>query len=200
MQAPSRRRFVKSAGLALTGAFIAAHWTQVCEAAEHAHDVAAKPGGKLRFLSDSEAAEVSAIASCIIPSGATPGAREANATFFIDAALGTFMARLAPEWRKGLAAFNAAFARAAPGAASFSKAPEDRQIAFVRTVDTTPFFNTMRTLTVLGTVTLPRYGGNQGKVGWKMMGFEDRHVFVPPFGDYDREYKGFEPYTGAVKT
>ena len=27
------------------------------------------------------------------------------------------------------------------------------------------------------------------------MGFEDQHVFEPPFGYYDRDYQGFVPYT-----
>ena len=26
---------------------------------------------------------------------------------------------------------------------------------------------------------------------WLLLGFEDRHVFEPPFGDYDRDYPGF---------
>jgi hypothetical protein len=28
-------------------------------------------------------------------------------------------------------------------------------------------------------------------MGWKLIGFEDRHVFEPPFGYYDRDYPGF---------
>jgi hypothetical protein len=28
-------------------------------------------------------------------------------------------------------------------------------------------------------------------VGWKLIGFEDRHFFQPPFGFYDRGYPGF---------
>ena len=27
--------------------------------------------------------------------------------------------------------------------------------------------------------------------GWKLIGFEDRHAFQPPFGYYDRDYPGF---------
>jgi len=39
--------------------------------------------------------------------------------------------------------------------------------------------------------TLPAYGGNRGGVGWKLIGFEDAHVFQPPFGYYDRGYPGY---------
>lgn len=194
-----RRQFLKSAGGVLSSAFIAANWSQICAAAEHAHDVAANAGGgQFRFLSDAERAEVEAIASCIIPSGATPGAREANAVQFIDTALATFMSGLVPQWRAGMTQFASAFGAAAPGVPSFSQASEERQIAFMSTVDRTPFFNTMRQLTVLGTLTSPAYGGNKNKVGWQLMGFIDTHVFAPPFGDYDRDYKGFVPYTGRA--
>ena len=35
------------------------------------------------------------------------------------------------------------------------------------------------------------YVKSQAGVGWKLIGFEDRHVFQPPFGYYDRDYPGF---------
>jgi hypothetical protein len=31
----------------------------------------------------------------------------------------------------------------------------------------------------------PSYGGNRDLVGWKLIGFEDRFQFEPPFGYYD---------------
>ena len=46
-------------------------------------------------------------------------------------------------------------------------------------------------LTLLGMFSLPSYGGNRGGVGWKLIGFEDAHVFQSPFGYYDRDYPGF---------
>jgi hypothetical protein len=39
---------------------------------------------------------------------------------------------------------------------------------------------------------MPEYGGNREGLGWKLIGFEDRHIFEPPFGYYDRDYPGFE--------
>jgi hypothetical protein len=38
---------------------------------------------------------------------------------------------------------------------------------------------------------LPAYSGNRGGIGWKLIGFEDHHVFHPPFGYYDRGDPGF---------
>jgi hypothetical protein len=44
---------------------------------------------------------------------------------------------------------------------------------------------------MLGMFTMPSYGGNRNGVGWKLIGFQDAHVFYPPFGYYDRDYPGF---------
>jgi hypothetical protein len=38
---------------------------------------------------------------------------------------------------------------------------------------------------------LPEYGGNRNGAGWTLIGFEDAHIFHPPFGHYDRDYPGF---------
>jgi hypothetical protein len=35
----------------------------------------------------------------------------------------------------------------------------------------------------------PAYGGNFNQIGWKLIGFEDKFNFKPPFGYYDRDYK-----------
>ena len=69
----------------------------------------------------------------------------------------------------------------------------------MRTVEQTPFFEQMRLLTLLGMFSSPAYGGNVDGAGWKLLGFEDRHVFEPPFGWYDRDYPGFaiEPHGSA---
>jgi hypothetical protein len=51
----------------------------------------------------------------------------------------------------------------------------------------------------MGTLASSRYGGNHEGLGWKLMGFEDQHVFEPPFGYYDRDYSGFAPDLPAKK-
>jgi hypothetical protein len=38
---------------------------------------------------------------------------------------------------------------------------------------------------------MPAYGGNRNGAGWRLLGFQDMHVFQPPFGYYDRDYQGF---------
>jgi len=76
-------------------------------------------------------------------------------------------------------------------AGSFASLPSERQVEYLKEVDQTPFFTTTRLLTLLGMFSLPTYGGNRDGVGWKLLGFEDAHVFRPPFGYYDRDYPGF---------
>ena len=61
----------------------------------------------------------------------------------------------------------------------------------MRTVEQTPFFERMRLLTLVGMFAMPKYGGNRDGIGWKLLGFQDQHIFQPPFGYYDRDYPGF---------
>jgi hypothetical protein len=193
MTIESRRQFLLATGSTVITGLVASHWPAILDAAEHASH--AEPASTpLQFLDAAEAADVEAIASQIIPSGATPGAREAHAMWFIDHALTTFFAQRAPAFHAGLTEFRRAYATAHAGG-TFATATEAQQLAFLTLNEKTPFFDSLRQLTVLGTLCSPQYGGNHGMAGWKMMGFEDQHIFIPPFGYYDREYTGFVPYT-----
>ena len=197
---PSRRQFLAAIGNLTSGAWIAMNWPQIAAAADMAgmagmSDMSAPPT-TLTTLSAAEAADVDAIANLIVPGGATPGAREARAIYFIDNALGSFFKAQLPSFRKGLADFGTAYAAKGTGK-PFSAAPEAQQIAWLKEVDKTPFFLAVRRLTVLGLIALPKYGGNKDNLGWKLLGVEDSHVWEPPFGYYDKDYAGFEPYPGT---
>ncbi len=198
-RARSRRSFLLSTGGLLGGAWLGAHWPAIAAAANHAEGMmseAPPPWTGFQFLSAAEASDVDAIAAQIVPGGATPGAREAGATHFIDRALATFFAAWAADFRTGLGEFGTRFRTANPQAASFAQAGGEQQLAFLKTVDHTPFFDSVRTLTLLGMFSSPKYGGNVGGAGWRLIGFEDRHAFTPPFGYYDARYEGFVPYAG----
>jgi gluconate 2-dehydrogenase gamma chain len=145
-------------------------------------------------LTPEQARDVEAIAMQIVPSGATPGAREAGVVYFIDRIHAAPFAGEAPRFLEGLKAFQAEFSRRHAGAGGFADLPGADQLAYLKTVEATPFFGRMRFLTVLGLLSLPSYGGNADKLGWKLVGFVDQHAWEPPFGDYDRDYAGFEPY------
>jgi hypothetical protein len=199
---PTRRQFL-SAGMTLAGAgLIDLNWAEVAAAAEHADHMASMaevipaPTG-FATLTAAEAVEVEAIASLIIPGGDTPGAREAGVVYFIDRALGTFFSAELPAFRKGLMEFQRNFVAHGSSGKLFSQVGAARQIAWLHEVDESSFFNTVRRLTLVGLVALPKYGGNRDKLGWKLIGFEDRHFWQPPFGHYDADYPGFEPYPGT---
>ncbi len=189
----TRRSFLMASGQTLGAGWLALNWPKISAAAMHAHENAAVPEPRISVLSAGQAREFDAIASQIIPTDDTPGAHEAGAVYFIDAALAGFFSTHREELLAGLAEFVAAFAKRFPGE-SFAMSPAERQIEFLKSVETTPFFQTTRFLTVLGLFANPQYGGNRGGAGWKLIGFEDTHAFQPPFGYYDRDYPGFVPY------
>ena len=197
---PSRRQFLTAIGNLASAGWITLNWPQIAFAAEHAdhaaHDTTAPPA-TLTTLSAAEAAEVDAIANQIVPGGATPGARDARVIYFIDTALGSFFAAQLPSFRQGLAEFGSGYAARYGAGTPFSAAPEAQQAAWLKEVDKTPFFTAVRRLTVLGLIALPKYGGNHDNLGWTLIGVEDNHYWEPPFGYYDKDYPGFEPYPGT---
>jgi hypothetical protein len=182
-----------SSGELLGVAWLVAQWPSIAAAAHHAEQGADAGAPRLQFFSAADAADVAAICEQIVPSGRTAGAREAHAVFFIDRSLSTYFAKLAPGYRAGLAEFQDRF-RSASKSQPFAAAQGGDQIAFLKAVDLSPFFESTRMLTVLGMLASPKYGGNYQGLGWKMVGFADQHAFAPPFGYYDREYGGFIPY------
>jgi hypothetical protein len=193
----SRRAFLQAGGGWLGGAWVVAQWPAIAAAAHHAEQMPAQAdAARLQLLNAADAADVDAICAQIVPSGATPGAREARALYFIDRSLATYFSALAADFTKGLAEFQERFRAGNPAVKSFAAAPMGVQMAFLKTVDHTPFFDMMRMLTVLGMFTSPKYGGNYQGAGWKLLGFVDQHAFAPPFGYYDAEYQGFVPYPG----
>lgn len=188
----SRRRFLRTASESLGVAWISLNWSDIAAAAHAAHAAARTPSdSKLIFFTGADAGDVEAVSAQIIPTDDTPGAREAGVVYFIDRALATFFSRLAAPFRANLLDFQSACKTAYPSTATFAQLSSDRQIEFLTRVERSDFFESMRLLTLFGMFSLPSYGGNRDHIGWKVLGFEDQHVFQPPFGYYDRDYPGF---------
>jgi gluconate 2-dehydrogenase gamma chain len=188
----SRRALLEALVASLATAAMPSGLVERAHAALEGHAAAHQArGATLLWLSPAEAADVEAVTAHIIPTDDTPGAREAGVVYFIDRALATFLSQLASDYRAQLAAFQAACREQHPGAGPFASLTPTQQFEHLTTVDQTPFFDTTRVLTLLGMFSLPAYGGNRNGVGWKLIGFEDRHVFQPPFGYYDRAYPGY---------
>jgi len=182
----TRRDFVAAGSLGLGGAWIATQMPAVRAAAAHAR-LAAREGLPLAALTEEEAREIEAVAARIIPTDDTPGAREADVIRFIDRAFETFQADGLPAAREGLEDLGARAAAAGATDSRFSQLDETRQDALLREIEDGGFFGMIRFLTVMGMFANPEYGGNRDKIGWKLIGFEDRYRWLPPFGWYDAE-------------
>jgi gluconate 2-dehydrogenase gamma chain len=121
---------------------------------------------------------VEAAAARILPTTDTPGATEAGVVVYIDRALTEAYTELAPLYREGCRALdrharrraNSLFKALQPDAQDAiltefeaGNAPDFRRAAL--------FFTTLRKHTMEGFLGEPAYGGNQGLVGWKLVGF-----------------------------
>lgn len=135
---------------------------------------AAVQPGKLTFFNKAQAAVMDAVVAQIIPSDDGPGAREAHCLYFIDRALATLAKSSQPVYTEGIAALG-----------NFAALSSERQIEALKAIEKTPFFRAVRTHTVIGFLSRPVHGGNYGKAGWKLIGYDDSLNHKPPFGYYD---------------
>jgi gluconate 2-dehydrogenase gamma chain len=173
MTQPTRRRILELA--------VATHAAAIAQAQQHAHqaakienpDVKAGTQGKLQSLSGEEAEEVGALTSLIIPSGTTPGAREAGVTYFIDKALATFDRDKREAYRKGLRTVQDRREELFPGSTSIAKLKPGDQLRLAQAIENTEFFEMLRVHAVMAFLGRPEYGGNRDKAGWKLIGFKE---------------------------
>jgi hypothetical protein len=187
-QGSSRREFLLGSLTGVAAAWAAANLAGI-EEAEAFVQQAARSGQPARFafFTPQQAVEVEAMASQIIPTDATPGAREARVINFIDRALTTFEKDRQSDYTKGLAELAAQTAKTVPGATRFSALSADQQIQVLTAMERTPFFNLVRTHTITGFFAAPIHGGNANKVGWKLVSYDDSLNHKPPFGYYDAQ-------------
>jgi gluconate 2-dehydrogenase gamma chain len=179
----SRRHF-----LTLSASATAAVWLADLEALRSAGRQAATADAFL-VLSPADAADLDAACAQIIPTDDTPGAREAKVIYFIDQALNTFARDRRAVWEKGARLLRARAAAVKRATRTFTALPDDLQVAVLESMEKgkVPFFQELRDATIAGMLASPEHGGNFDKIGWKMIGFEDRFVWTAPFGWYDRD-------------
>jgi hypothetical protein len=172
----------------LNAAWVAANYPGILAAQEHVRK-ATQAGGlpQLAFFNEGQAAEVEAITAQIIPTDETPGAREAHCVYFIDRALSTFAQKSQPVYIQGLQDLQAKTQQLYPNANKFSTLTSEQQIKVLTDIEKTPFFNLVRRHTIIGFLSRPVHGGNQDKVGWKLIGYDDSLNHKPPFGYYDAQ-------------
>ena len=189
-QGPSRRSVLAGSVAGLSSIWLATHWPGILAAQEHAHAIV-KSGRSttLGFLSPEQAVEIESLAAQIIPKDDTPGAREAGTLYFIDRALTTFDQDKQGAYTQGLKDLRAKTHELFPDADKFSGLNPTQQVQVLTAMERTAFFAQVRLHTIVGFFANPEYGGNQEKIGWNLIGFEDKFAWEPPFGHYDREYK-----------
>lgn len=172
----SRRRFVGTVAAGLAATWIAGPGRAELATAG-------------RVLSPAQRRDLDAIAALILPTDDTPGAREAGVVEYMDRALASFAAEQRPLFDAGLRDLNLRVTRRHPAAGSFADLGTGDAAALLRELDTeqSEFFEAVRVATITGFLANPEYGGNAGKVGWKLLGFEDRFVWSAPFGWYDAD-------------
>jgi len=181
-----RRAFLTNTGTAFGSSWISLSMPAILATAGVACKAKEK-GRAFRVLSPEEAVEFEAIAAQIIPSGDSPGAKEAGVIYFIDTLLADIDPELYEPLQQGLQSLHAQV-RNAYDTASFAGLNKSRQIEALQKIDETPFFENMRFLTLAGMFSNPSYGGNRDEIGWKLIGMERPTASQPPFGYYDADY------------
>ncbi len=186
---PSRRDFI-GAVAGVSSAWLATRWTGILAAEAYAHQATQSPApATARFFSPADAIEIESVVAQIIPTDDTPGAREAGTIHFIDYALSTFDRAEQPRYVQGLTDLQAKTRELFPAATTFSALDAAQQVKVLTTLEKTEFFALVRQHTIVGFLADPIHGGNRDQIGWKLIGFEGKFDYQPPYGYYDRDYK-----------
>jgi gluconate 2-dehydrogenase gamma chain len=207
----SRRQFLFSSVGAASATWVATHWPDALAAVDYArHAARSAAAPKFEFFTPEQAAEIETISARIIPTDGTPGAREAGVVYFIDRALKTFASDDQKIYLEGLPKLQERVRELFPGVDKFSAATPEQQDHVLASLDghtdalplpfrpnlgARNFFETVRQHTLAGFLIDPDSdrSGNRDGVGWKVIGREREHMFQPPFGYYDKNYRGWPP-------
>jgi gluconate 2-dehydrogenase gamma chain len=181
----NRREFLFDMAGAATAAWLTSHGLELRAIA--AHVVSAPADEPYEFFTPEQAREFDAISAQIVPTDETPGAREAHVVRFVDRYAATIGKAQQPGWQQAFKELGDAVAKKTPGNRSFAALSDAEQIAFLTELEQAhPWgLGGWRYFTMLGMFSDPIHGGNFNKVGWKMIGFDDRYSWTPPFGYYD---------------
>jgi gluconate 2-dehydrogenase gamma chain len=183
----NRRTFLRAAAAA-GAAWTVADLTQVEEALAWASQATARESPGITVLTDEQARVNDALTSRILPSvDGRPGAHEAGVVYFIDRSLSTFNAAQKKLYADGVTDLNRRAGRKFTGTSSFATLTAPQQDDLLHQIEKTPFCQTARFDTIVGTFALPTYGGNRDYAGWHMLGFEHQPRFQAPFGFYDAD-------------
>jgi gluconate 2-dehydrogenase gamma chain len=184
----TRRLFLTQAGASLGLLWLGSLTPELlAQAHAHAKAVPAAASGPLRFFTPEEAADFDAFSAQIIPTDETPGAREANVVHCVDYLLSEFDKDQQDPARAALKALREQTAKSESGAKSFAGLTSAQQIEVMKAMEKAvpPQFGLLRGGTVIAFFCDPALGGNKDEVGWKLLNFDSRFLWQPPFGYYD---------------
>lgn len=132
-------------------------------------------------LTSDEARWLDALCEQIVPADQDPGARDAGVVHYIDRQLAGPLKRFRAAYRDGLTELQ----RAKP---DFLTLSFDEQTAYLKTIETTPFFLMVVDHTMQGFYGDPKHGGNRGRASWKMLKI-DRYMDHGPWQGHTHEAK-----------
>src|SRR5207247_10532856 len=99
-----------------------------------------------------------------------------------DRSLATWAAQQREPLTHGLDELNGEVERRWPGTKRFANLAPEHQLELLGSQEQTPFFQQMRFATLVGMFSLPSYGGNADKAGWRVIGLVYSYAWTPPLG------------------
>jgi gluconate 2-dehydrogenase gamma chain len=136
----------------------------------------------LKRLTDEQAAILESVTARIIPSGDTPGAREAGVVRFIDNMIAAQYAAMVNAYKTGLRRLDDHAVQRYGG--HFLNLTDEAKDLIVTEMDQgkipgwpdcQTFFSLLRLHTIEGMFSDPAYGGNANGVGWKLFAGPDHN-------------------------
>lgn len=185
---PSRRDFLRTTGVLAVGGGMALSLTGCREAADSAAE-AVRTGEGPRVLTADEIRTLEAFSDRILPpDGDAPGAAAMGAVVFMDH-YAAQSEEVLGAIRHALEVIDGRVREVHPDVGGFADLDADARDAIVGGLeqDAPDAFWPLQTFTVIGTFAAPAQGGNKDKAGWALLGYDDRHMWQPPFGFYDAE-------------
>ena len=183
----SRRAFFNSLTDTATKSIIFLSMPAILIACRESHRMRLA-GEDLQTFTEEEANEFDAIAARIIPTTETAGAREAGVVYFMDNVLGDKREEELAVLKEGLRELQTTSVLEYDSA-YFYLLDEAQQDQLITEITDTPFFHTLRYLTVAGMFSLPEYGGNRDLIGYQLIGYQNQGAWAPPYSFYDADFK-----------
>ncbi|HKW12669.1 MAG TPA: GMC family oxidoreductase, partial [Gemmatimonadaceae bacterium] len=181
----SRRNFLARSAAALTVPLLTGDAARAILTVRRQAMSASPPEG---YLTPAQFKVIEAACNRIFPSvDGQLNASAMHAPQFIDIGLKELFPELRKQFADGIKTLDAKAKKMDSKSKGFASLDESQQDKVLESIEKLPFFDMMRSFTVIACFADPKYGGNYDEQGFKLIGLEHRGAFSPPFGYYDRE-------------